>query len=460
MARESSGDYVAEATTQRRRLNAPRPQQAASLRCVWSPDPSAIGLELSLDGTAHEVGRERAAIRDLKMSRRHFQLEPSADGYWVRDLATANGTWMDGERIVGTVRLTGQVLSAGATLFVVDAMPEGDALPVAASATEAQGTGLVGRSSATSALRRAIGTVAGMDGAVLILGPTGAGKELTARALHDLGGRSGAFVPVNCAAISPHLAESELFGHVRGAFTGADRDQPGLFERASGGTIFLDEVGDLPPPLQAKLLRVLEDSVVRRVGAREWKRVDLRVVAATHVDLEVSGFRSDLFARLGDWIIRIPPLSARRADILELWEAFFGGPDQAPEMTAELREALLLYDWPMNVRELAKTARRVRELVGPGEVVDVDRLPLSIARPLYARQAPITAVTARASAPDPSGPPPAVDDANTPGRDAIVAALRAAKGNIRKAALANGWHRTQLYRWMERLEIDKKQFRS
>lgn len=419
---------------------------------MWSPDPSAVGLELPLDGATHEVGRESASIQDPRMSRNHLRLEPRGGGaYDVSDLDTANGTWLDGQRVEGSAPLEGRVLSAGATLFVVDVPPDRDHFPVATFARGEDVPGLVGSSAATRELRRCIATVARMEGTVLILGPTGSGKELVARALHDLGVRDGAFVPVNCAAIPADLAESEFFGHVRGAFTGADRDQPGLFERASGGTLFLDEVGDLPVAIQAKLLRVLEDSVVRRVGDTASRRVDLRVIAATHVDLEATGFRRDLLARLEDWTIRIPPIADRKADILDLWDFFFGAGDAAPPVTPELREALLLHDWPMNVRELAKTARRVRDLVAPGEVADIHRLPRAVSAPLYVRQPPV----ANNSAAD-STPP----DATSPGREVIIDALRRTNGNVKQAAMDNDWHRTQLYRWLERLGIDKDQYRS
>jgi DNA-binding NtrC family response regulator len=419
---------------------------------VWSPDPSAVGLELTLDGATHEIGRESASIRDPRMSRRHLVFEPGPEGeYMVRDLRTSNGTWLDGHRVEGAVPLAGRVVSAGSTLFVRDVPPDPDHFPVATFAPEVTLPGLVGSSSATRELRRCIATVARMEGTVLILGPTGAGKELTARALHDLGDRTGEFVPVNCAAIPAELAESEFFGYVRGAFTGADREQPGLFERASGGTLFLDEVGDLPVTIQAKLLRVLEDSVVRRLGDTTSRHVDLRVVAATHVDLDASGFRSDLLARLEDWTIRIPPLADRKADIPDIWDAFFADGEDAREMTPELREALLLHDWPMNVRELARTARRVRDLVAPGEMADIDRLPRALAAPLYARQ------TRAADVPE---LPPSSGDDSTPGREVIVDALRRANGNVKQAAIENDWHRTQLYRWMTRLGIDKNQFRS
>jgi len=259
---------------------------------------------------------------------------------------------------------------------------------------------------------------------------------------------------VNCAAIPTDLAEAEFFGYVRGAFTGAEEDRAGYFEQASGGTLFLDEVGDLPGHLQAKLLRVLEDSVVRRVGSSELTTVDLRIVAATHVDLEASGFRRDLLARLGDWVLRIPRLADRKTDVLTLWNHFFGFTGNVPETTAEFREALVLYDWPMNVRELKRLARRITELAPPGEPVDVHMLPRAIRGPLMARLEHASAAS------EPPPPPRPVDDSNTPGYEVIVGALTEAKGNVKQAAISNGWHRTQLYRWLKRLRIDPSTFRN
>jgi len=430
----------------------------AVLRCVASPDPAVVGLGVDLDGSAYEFGRGstvQSRVQDRQMSRHHFRLEPDGEhGYSIRDLGTANGTFVDGARIEGAAPFTGRVIATGATLFVVDVEPDPENLPAAPAAPEVDTRGLFGISAAARALRRSVATVAPTGGAVLLLGPTGVGKEVTAQAIHEQSGRTGPLVPVNCAAIPTDLAEAEFFGYVRGAFTGAEEDRAGYFEQASGGTLFLDEVGDLPGHLQAKLLRVLEDSVVRRVGSSELTTVDLRIVAATHVDLEASGFRRDLLARLGDWVLRIPRLADRKTDVLTLWNHFFGFTGNVPETTAEFREALVLYDWPMNVRELKRLARRITELAPPGEPVDVHMLPRAIRGPLMARLEHASAAS------EPPPPPRPVDDSNTPGYEVIVGALTEAKGNVKQAAISNGWHRTQLYRWLKRLRIDPSTFRN
>jgi len=224
---------------------------------------------------------------------------------------------------------------------------------------------------------------------VLVTGETGTGKELVARALHFEGSRGGGpFVTVNCSAIAANLIESELFGHARGAFTGADRQRAGLFAAADGGTLFLDEIGELPLPLQPKLLRVIQEGEVRPVGETQPRRVDVRVVAATARDLKTEicekRFRDDLYYRLAVVEIHLPPLRERREDIALLAEHFItrlaareGRP--APQLTASAREVLTDYSWPGNVRELEnfieKTMIFCRE-----ERIDRDDLPWEVRR--------------------------------------------------------------------------------
>ncbi|MDX1643063.1 MAG: sigma 54-interacting transcriptional regulator, partial [Thermoanaerobaculia bacterium] len=209
-----------------------------------------------------------------------------------------------------------------------------------------------------SALDRAH-RLAGSDLPVLVLGETGTGKELVARAVHVRSGRSGRpFLPLNCAALSPSLLLSDLFGHVRGAFTGADRDRSGLFESARGGTVFLDEIGDLPDEAQGKLLRVLQAGEVRRIGESRSRRVDVRVVAATHRDLgtmvERERFRRDLYFRLGVGTVELPPLRLRGNDVILLAEYFLARAAGARrlELGRDARRALRRHTWPGNVREL------------------------------------------------------------------------------------------------------------
>ncbi len=219
--------------------------------------------------------------------------------------------------------------------------------------------GLVGRSQPLLALGARIESLAGSEATVLVVGETGTGKELVARALHARGPRAaGPFVPHNFAAIPESLVESEVFGHVRGAYTGAHGDRPGLFELAHSGTLFLDEIGDASPPVQSRLLRVLQEGEVRRVGDTRARRVDVRVVAATHRDLpqlvRSGSFRADLYFRLHFLSLRVPPLRERRSDIPLLVAHIAGRLTRrlVRGIRRDALEALLEHGWAGNVREL------------------------------------------------------------------------------------------------------------
>jgi len=223
---------------------------------------------------------------------------------------------------------------------------------------------------------------------VLIMGETGTGKELVARAIHEASGRSGLFVPINCAAIPAELLESELFGHQKGAFTGAHRDRMGKFELANGGTVFLDEITEMSMALQAKLLRVLQESSVERLGAHRAVKIDLRIVAATNRNLQQAVdegvMRQDLFFRLNVVRVDVPPLRERREDIQLLAEHFLqkystelGRP--VPILTDAAIQSLLAYAWPGNVRELENLMERAAVLCR-GKSIEAQHLPLDVAR--------------------------------------------------------------------------------
>lgn len=236
---------------------------------------------------------------------------------------------------------------------------------------------LVGKTPAMQTVAKLIGKVAPTNSTVLIRGETGTGKELAARAVHDQSERAnGPFVTVNCGALPENLIESELFGHRKGAFTGADEQRVGLFEVASGGTLFLDEIGELPKPMQAKLLRVLESGEVRRVGENKSFVVDVRIVCATHRDLdamvEEGDFRQDLMFRINTFEVELPPLRGRKADIPELanhlLQRFLPG-DSGELLDDEALRLLQQHDWPGNVRELANVLEHATILC--------DQLPVS-----------------------------------------------------------------------------------
>jgi two-component system response regulator AtoC len=231
---------------------------------------------------------------------------------------------------------------------------------------------LVGSSPAMQSLYALVRRVAPTRSPVLVTGETGTGKELVAHAVHELSPRAGKlFVPVNCAAIPNELLESELFGHARGAFTGADRERVGKFELADGGTLFLDEIGDMPYGLQAKLLRVLQEGVVERLGSNRRHAVDVRVVSSTHRDLPAAvrdgRFREDLYYRLNVLQVQVPTLRERRDDVPRLAAVFLertarelGRP--IPRLTPQAEATIAAYDWPGNVRELKNVMERVAVL--------------------------------------------------------------------------------------------------
>jgi two-component system response regulator AtoC len=244
----------------------------------------------------------------------------------------------------------------------------------------------IGRSPKMVELYALIQQVAPARSSVLITGETGTGKELVARAIHQASGRGGLFVPINCAAIPADLLESELFGHQKGAFTGAHRDRMGKFELASGGTIFLDEITEMPVPLQAKLLRVVQEASVERLGAQFGVKVDLRIVAATNRDpaqaVTEGALRQDLFFRLNVVRIDVPPLRERKDDIpvlarhfLHKYSGELGRP--VPRLTEAALQSLLAYPWPGNIRELENLMERTSVLCR-GTTVDAQFLPADL----------------------------------------------------------------------------------
>ncbi len=243
--------------------------------------------------------------------------------------------------------------------------------------------GLVGSSPAMRKVGALAARVAGTDASVLVRGPTGSGKEVVARMVHALSARRARpMVTFNCAALVDTLLESEMFGHVKGSFTGAAQAKPGLVEVAEGGTLFIDEIGEMAVGLQAKLLRVLEDGQYRRVGSAVERHADIRVVAATNADLEGlisrGRFREDLYYRLNVITLTLPPLRERRGDVPELVDYLLasrpagGGPRH--RIDPEAMEALLRHDWPGNVRELANVLERAR-ILAEGDTITLDDLP-------------------------------------------------------------------------------------
>ncbi|MDX2014092.1 MAG: sigma 54-interacting transcriptional regulator, partial [Myxococcaceae bacterium] len=305
-------------------------------------------------------------LADPTVSRLHVELTPRADGVLVRDLGSKNGTFVGPARVneVTVERTTELELGRCCVRLVVTDTDDGLA-PAASSFG-----GLVGTSEAMQRLFGVLGRVAASESTVLLQGETGTGKGEVARAIHAASGRArGPFVTLDCGALPRELAESTLFGHVAGAFTGATRDAAGLAVEANGGVLFIDEVGELPLELQPRLLRLLEARAVRPVGAQTERRVDVRVIAATNRDLSAEAaagrFRQDLYFRLAVVELRVPPLRERRDDIPLLASHFLARAKVAVDFSAVLLERFAGYQWPGNVRELENVVARVVSGVEP-----------------------------------------------------------------------------------------------
>jgi DNA-binding NtrC family response regulator len=332
----------------------------------------------------------------------------------------------------------------------------------AMAATCGADAGLIGQSPAMAHVKQSIAAVAASDFTVLLRGDSGTGKELAARAIHSLSRRAeGPFLSVNCPAIPDQLLESELFGHVRGAFTGAERDRRGLFQSANSGVIVLDEIGDIPMSVQTKLLRVLQEREVRPVGSSKSIPVDVRILAATNQDLEAriadKTFREDLYYRLNVLTVRLPPLRERREDIPLLATAFLertcretGIGEKA--FSAEALAALTGRDWPGNVRELFNFVRRLTvfcrgDVIGPDAIRAADQGQIDPSEPEDDETTPTPYLEAKAR----------VVDAFT--RRYVERLLGQTRGNISEAARVSGLERVSLQKILRRLGIAAEGFR-
>ncbi|MFO0566707.1 MAG: sigma 54-interacting transcriptional regulator [Polyangiaceae bacterium] len=335
------------------------PVVSAELRVIDGPDR---GLVAEVGAQALRVGTGAGCqlrLTDPTVSRLHCELRARDDELRLRDTGSTNGTFVDGVRVYDAAIGSGASIRVGSTVLRVELARE----PMHVQVSERTSMGeLLGTSVALRRVYTLIERAAASQATVLIEGETGTGKELVARAVHaESARRDRPFVAVDCGAIADGLIESELFGHVRGAFSGAVQTRAGLFEEAAGGTLFLDEVGELPLALQPKLLRVLERREVRRVGANASTPVDVRVLAATNRSLAESvnegSFREDLFYRLSVFEIALPPLRARREDIAVLARHYYSTFADVP-MPESLLPSLLSRGWPGNVRELRNFIER------------------------------------------------------------------------------------------------------
>ncbi len=417
------------------------PSAAPGIVFVHSPDESLRDRSLAVDGPLL-IGRPGMegvdlALDDTGVSRRHAIVRPRADGSGleIEERGSRNGTLVNGHACRSKKLVAGDLVRVGDTIFAVESLAEPDAL---VSTDDA----IVARSAAFRSAVACVDAAAATDLPVLLLGESGTGKEILAQRVHAMSGRSGSIVAVSCAAIPRELVEASLFGHRRGAFTGASADALGYFAQAENGTLFLDEIGELPLELQAKLLRVLETHEFAPVGSSVQRKCNVRIITATNADLrrcvERGSFRSDLYARIAGVIVVLPPLRERRSDILPLARHFLRtiAPDWKVEWTASFAERLCIHAWPMNVRELRTLVRRLA--MGP------DRPSVLHASELgrWLEELPLERDNA--------------DEAGTghPSRDELVDLLRKHNGRVAAIAAHCGKDRRQVYRWLSRADLD------
>lgn len=316
----------------------------------------AIGKDLFTIGSGKQ---NDLCIDDLTVSKRHCEIAMDENGCRIADLDSTNGTFVQGVRISSAYLNPGSEFRIGKTHIVFCPLTEERAIPL--SSCEAFGS-MLGRSTAMRRIFHIAETYSPTDATIMITGETGTGKEIMAEEIHNHSRRKNRpFIVIDCAAMAKDLIESELFGHVKGSFTGANSDRAGAFEHADGGTVFLDEIGDLAPELQPKLLRVLEKREIRRVGDNRVRKIDVRIVCATNrrldEDVNAGRFREDLFYRLSVVRIELPPLRRRKDDIPLIAKRFITAINGPLAMKQVLRfdetmEILKRHDWPGNVREL------------------------------------------------------------------------------------------------------------
>ena len=437
-----------------------RPAAAGDgLALAWLfPRPGQTAVTLGgAPGRELTIGRDASAdvvLDGNDVSRRHASVEWSgpASTITIKDLGSRNGVRVNGRAIASATLAYGDVVRVGGWIGVVTSAPEG----LAEIAPGLHGGGAM--QAALAPLRKA----AASELAIVLEGETGTGKEVVARTLHAWSGRSGPLVAVNCAALPEGLAEGELFGYRRGAFTGADRASPGFFRSAEGGTLLLDEVSDLPLALQAKLLRALEEHEVQPLGETRPVAVDVRIVVACQQALadavREGRFRADLLARLDGLTVRLPALRKRREDVLPLFSRLLadGSPNGAPALDADFVERLCVHDWPYNVRELVQLVRRLVVLRGDESTLRAEHLPDRIGIPATPPAAPTSPSPDAAS---PAAAPHAGASAEPLELPALVAALRTSGGNVARAAAILGISRQRAYRLMEGQSVDLEALR-
>ena len=389
-----------------------------------------------LESKPRIIGREPPDtgihIDDSEASRCHAEVVMRGDECVVRDLDSTNGLYVNNQRIQTRVLVRNDVIKVGRSLFVYTSASLGMAGMASALDSEVSFARLPMENLARKASASSL--------PILISGPTGAGKEKLAEAVHEWSGRIGAFLPINCGAVAGELIASELFGHKKGAFSGASERRAGLFQSADGGTLFLDEIAELPLAVQASLLRVCESNEVRAVGSDQSVRVDVRLVSATHADLdarvEAGLFRADLLARLRGVTLVLPPLRERKDEILWLFNRFVQG--RSFGLTVATR--LLTCTWPDNVRGLKRAAEHA--LLFSDESTQI-----------LANHLPTTLITQAPEAQVPVSETPSAEPAQ------LEALLVETKGNVAEIARRMGVHRQQVYRWISKANLVPTDYR-
>lgn len=433
-------------------LECDRPLSGSSRHCLRGIAEVTIGR--GADRTATRTAERLAlSMPGGWLSNAHLRIHRDGPRWLLEDVGSRNGTRVNGEGVVHHALRDGDLIEAGHVLMLFrEALhaPPGTALDFDTRSASWPGPGLETLVPALAAEIDALAHIAESTLPVLLRGESGTGKELAARAVHAMRGRRGAFVAVNCGAIPPALMESHLFGHTKGAFSGAVRDEPGFVRASSGGTLFLDEIGDLPATSQAALLRVLQEGEVTPVGATRAVTVDLRVIAATHRPLEElvqrGAFRGDLLARLEGFTFALPPLRERREDIgLLVAQLLSASAERSPPLplSPEVGLAFLRYDWPKNIRELSHCLARASALAKGESRVELSHLP-AVVRAAVGAAAP--AQTAGASA-------------AVPLQVQLEQLLARHDGDVAQVARSLGKARMQVYRWLSRFGIDPDRYR-
>ncbi len=412
-------------------LDAARPFAAAARLFLGGVSEVSVGR-----GAARAVKREGSSVRldldDPFQSEKHLRLMRSASGWRLVDDGSKNGTRVRGVRAREAELVPGDVIEAGATFLVIQ---RSVAAPNERVLGEGESSLFRTLHAPLEAALEVTARVAPTTLPVLVRGESGTGKELVARAIHELSGRRGRLVAVNCGALPAGIAEAELFGARRGAFSGAVEDRAGLIRTAEGGTLFLDEVVELPLSAQAALLRVLQEGELRQLGSNQTTLVDVRIISATHRDVDVlvarDEFRRDLAARLRGHVVSLPALRERREDLGLILAELLRRIGFEGRLERAAARALLAHEWPGNIRELEHALRAAVALAGDADELTVEHLPESVL-----------------AAPSSAAPRPGDER-----RALIVRLLGEHGGNLSAVARALGTSRSQLRRLAARFGI-------